>query len=275
MPRIIDAHLHCSELPGDELVRYARFNGLNYTLRELLELMEGNGVERGLLLSPPVEGWSAAPNSRIVDLCSKSNDKLFPILTVEPSKDQVESVIELARKNEGYAKGFKIRLGYVRVYPDDPVFESLYDYAEQKNLPVMFHTGDTADSNGSLMHAHPLALDRLANRRENLKIVACHFGNPWFVDVGELIYKHPNVYTDISGLVAGDGGRYSEKYVESIATKISDSIYFAGGAEKVIFGTDYPVETFEGGLDLVSRLAIDEEDKEKILSRNAARLFFS
>ncbi|HZF21457.1 MAG TPA: amidohydrolase family protein, partial [Dongiaceae bacterium] len=98
-----------------------------------------------------------------------------------------------------------------------------------------------------------------------------HFGNPWFEDVAELIYKHPNVYTDISGLATP--GAYAEKYAEWLARKISEAIYFAASAEKIIFGTDYPVTKHSETLALVSRLDVDEPDKEKILWRNAVRVF--
>jgi predicted TIM-barrel fold metal-dependent hydrolase len=114
-------------------------------------------------------------------------------------------------------------------------------------------------------------LDGLANKKEELTIILCHFGNPWFEDVAELIYKHPNVYADISGLITG--GAYAEKYAEWLAKKISEAIYFAAGAEKVIFGTDYPVTKHSETLALVKRLEVDEGDKEKILWRNAERVF--
>ena len=237
--------------------------------------MRENDVEMGLLLSPPTKSGSPVPNFRIIELCKKSNNVLFPVLTVEPEKQSVSLALEDAKEYVGYVKGFKIRLGYVEVYPYDPVFDRLYDYAENENLPVMFHTGDTATSTGSLKHSHPLTIDPLANSRPDMKIVICHFGNPWISDVGELIYKHPNVFADISGLVAGDGAKYAERYIESLSSNLSNAIYFAGGADKVIFGTDYPVETYSMGLSLVRKLKIDEEDRGKILRENALKVFFS
>lgn len=275
MPGIIDAHLHLSEMQDDYLIRYANFNGLKYTLNELLDLMEEYGIESGLLLSPLLKDGRAVPNSKIIELCKKSRDKLHPVITVDPSSEQVKACIEMAKENQVNVKGFKIRLGYERVFPDDSVFSPLYDYAESGNYPVLFHTGDTATPEGSLIHSHPLTLDALANKRKELKIVVCHFGNPWITDVAELIYKHPNVYADVSGLVAGDGGEYSDKYLDSLVSKISDAIYFAGSADKIIFGTDYPVETFAAGLALVNKLKIKKEDIDKILSENARRLFLS
>ena len=113
--------------------------------------------------------------------------------------------MRLARAQRGVVRGFKIWLGYRRVFARDEVFDPLYDYAEEHRLPVLFHTGDTASSAGSLVHAHPLTLDEVANEREGLKMVVCHMGNPWIADTAELLYKHSNVFADISGLVVGAG----------------------------------------------------------------------
>jgi len=270
---IIDAHAHCSGKRRDDRLRpYAKLNGLRYDLEELLARMERNGVVRALLLSPPMGGGEPLPNAEVVRLCEKSRDKLFPVFTVEPGKAAVEDALRLAEAQRGFVKGFKIWLGYRRVFARDEVFAPLYDYAEEHELPVLFHTGDTASSTGSLVHAQPLTLDELANEREALKIVVCHLGNPWVVDTAELLYKHENVFADISGLVVGGGG-YAKEYMRMLAQRISEAVYYAGGAEKLVFGTDYPVETHENGLSLVSMLKVTQADKEKILWRNASRLY--
>lgn len=268
----IDAHVHLSERKDDALRPYAKKNGLSYTLAELLGEMLKHQVGQGLLLSPPLKGGAPLPNGEVIDFCRRSNGVLFPVVTVEPSKRDAAAAIRLAEENRASVKAFKIRLGYVKASAGDPVFDGLYDYAEAEGLPVLFHTGDTATADGDLTRSHPLNLDGLANRREELTIVACHFGNPWFDDVAELVYKHPNVYADMSGLMAG-GSRYAKKYTEWIARKVSEAIYFADGAEKVIFGTDYPVSRHSDALRLVEMLEVDEEDKEKILWRNAKGVY--
>lgn len=272
MPGIIDAHIHLSGRRDDELRRFARGNGLAYTLEELVVTMREHGIERGLLLSPPLRGGKPLPNEDVLKLCAKSRGKLSPVLTVEPSAKEVAAAIKLAEANRKEVKAFKIRLGYVRTFAQSPVFDRLYDYAEAEGLPVMFHTGDTATSGGSLVHSRPLPFDALANAREELTVVLCHFGNPWFEDVAELIYKHPKVYADISGLTTGRS-RYAVKYLDWLARKISEAVYFAGGAEKVIFGTDYPVTTYSDALGLVRRLEVGKRDKEMVLRRNARRVF--
>lgn len=272
MHSTIDAHLHLSESKDDLLLHYAHGNGLRYTLKEVLSLMRRNSIRRGILLSPPLRGGVPLPNEDILDMSERSEGVLCPGLTVEPSRKAVSEAIRLARNNREAVKAFKVRLGYHSVAADAPVFGALYDFATQEGLPVLFHTGDTALSQGDLAKAHPLTVDRVANMREGLKIVLCHFGNPWFDDVAELIYKHPNVYADISGLTTG-GGAYAPRFAKWLARRISEAVYFAGGAEKVIFGTDYPVTTPSDALGLVSLLKVSDADKESILWRTAEGVF--
>jgi len=269
---IIDAHIHLSERKDDALIPYARKNGLRYNLSELLDLMEGNSISHGYLLSPPLDDGSPLPNEDVLRLCAKSGDVLAPIFTVEPEPQKVEAALVLARKNRGTVAGFKIRLGYVQVYASDPLFTPLYDFAEEQSLPVLYHTGDTARSNGSLVASHPLTLDAVANGRPELKMVACHFGNPWIHDVGELIYKHANVYADVSGLVVG-GSKYSDRYVDWLTKSIGQAIHYSDGGNKVLFGTDYPVMTYMAGLKLVEGLDVDSTDRSKIFSGNHRRVF--
>lgn len=272
MESIIDAHVHLSERNGDQLIRYARLNGLNYTMGEYLSMMKELHITAGLLLSPPQDDWQPLPNEDIIDLCRSSGWRLLPILTVEPSLGAISKALELASAPGNRVHGFKVRLGYQPVYANDGVYDPLYDYAEPRKLPVLFHTGDTAMPGGSLEHSHPLTLDRLANRRPDLRIIACHFGNPWIEDVAELIYKHENVYADISGLFAG-GGKYGQAYLESMGRRLSEAVYYAGDARRIVFGSDYPVSTPAHILTLVRHLQITQEDQDSILWGNAKRLF--
>jgi len=272
MTPIIDAHVHLSERGDDQLIRYAKLNHLSYTLNEYLEIMRRMDISSGLLISPPLDGGQPLNNEAVIELCRLSEWRLLPILTTEPSTEAVSKALEIASETANRVKGFKVRLGYVHVFADDPVYDSLYEYADDKKLPVLFHTGDTATKGGSLVHSHPLTLDRLANRRPDLKIIACHFGNPWIEDVAELTYKHENVYADVSGMVAG-GGKYGAAYLGAVARKVSEAVYYVGSAKKILFGSDYPVSTPGDILELVTRLHISQEDCEDILQKNARRIF--
>ena len=270
--RAIDAHLHLSEREDDLLNRYAESNGLGYTLKDLLGEMKAHSVEKGLLLSPPMKSGGPRPNEDVLALCGRSGGVLSPILTVEPTRKDVEAALRLADEERSAVKGFKVRLGYVAADADSPLFGPLYDYAQAEGLPVLFHTGDTATSDGDLSRARPMVLDRLANAREELTVVLCHFGNPWIEEAAEVVYKHPRAYADISGLTTG-GGAYAEKYAALLARKLSEAVYFLGGGEKILFGTDYPVTGYEDALGVVELMDLDEADRERVLWRNAKELF--
>jgi uncharacterized protein len=272
LAEIVDAHIHLSERQDDALIPFARNNELAYSLDELLLTMQEHKIGKGLLLSPPLKESFLFPNEDIIRLCRKSEGKLSPVITVDPDPQKVKDALKLTGEERKEVKGFKIRLGYVNAPAESAIFGPLYDFAESEKLPVLFHTGDTAFSTGDLANAHPLTLDKLANKRQELTMILCHFGNPWFDDVAELIYKHPNVYTDTSGLITG-GRVYAEKYARWLSRKISEAVYYAGGAEKIIFGTDYPVTKHSDALNLIKRLEVDDPDKEKILWRNATRVF--
>jgi predicted TIM-barrel fold metal-dependent hydrolase len=269
---IFDCHMHLSEYPDDRLRRYAKLNGLSYTLEELLASMDDHDVRGGLLLSPLLEDGSAVPNTHILDLCRRSGGRLVPVLTVEPNVDWVRQCVRLFSDNRGLVRAFKVRLGYRRVKPVDPVFSEVYDVAEQHGLPVLFHTGDTATERGSLEYAHPLLLDELAVSRPRLKIVVCHFGNPWIMDAAEVAYKNPNVYVDVSGLFTG-GGAYRHKYLEWLSARVSDAIYYMGGAHRVLFGSDYPVESLGDAVRFTRSLKVDPVDLERILWSNPKEVF--
>ncbi len=269
--KTIDVHTHLSEHPQDLLIRFAHMNGLRYNLEELTEIMRQLGIHQGLLMSPPLSDGSPLPNRDVIKLCERSGGLLKPVVTVEPTTKHVNAAIKAAEEKVGQVKAFKVRLGYIEAFADDPVFNRLYDFAESHRIPILFHTGDTATRTGDLSRAHPLTLDKVANKRDNLLIVLCHFGNPWFEDAAELIYKHPTVYADMSGLTTG--GEYAEQYENWVAKRISEAIYYAGGANKILFGSDYPVTRPSDALSLVKKLQVEEHDKEKILWGNAEKLF--
>ena len=272
MQGIVDAHIHMSRRKNDLLRKYAETNRLEYTPDGLLQVMEANGITRGLLLSSVSRSGTPFPCEDAVEISRLSGGRLLPVLTVAPSSKGASEAVQLAKRIDAGVRGFKVMLGYGGARASDKVFDPVFEYAESAGLPVLFHTGDTADARGNLADSHPIRLDEVANRRRDMTIVACHFGNPWIDDVAELIYKHPNVYADVSGMTVG-GSKYGERYLERLADRLSGAIYYAGGADKVMFGSDYPVTHPATAITLVKSLAIDEKDKRRILSENAKKVF--
>src|SRR5436309_14365069 len=72
LQEIVEAHVHLSERRDDALIRFARMNGLRYTLDELLGTMRSYKNVGGLLLSPRLQKGVPVPNEEIIKLCKES-----------------------------------------------------------------------------------------------------------------------------------------------------------------------------------------------------------
>jgi hypothetical protein len=113
-------------------------------------------------------------------------------------------------------------------------------------------------------------VDDVAVDNPTLKLVICHVGNPWIRDCMEVVYKNKNVFADISGLVLGDFKSHFKKFM---VQQLKEMILYAGEPEYLLYGTDWPICRMRTYLSFVNGLGLPPEGKEKILWRNAARLF--
>jgi predicted TIM-barrel fold metal-dependent hydrolase len=171
---------------------------------------------------------------------------------------------------EGRVKGLKLYPGYEPFYPHDKRLKVVYDLAEEFDVPVMVHSGDTYSPKGKLKYAHPLEIDEVAVDHPKVKFVICHLGNPWLTDAMEVVYKNANVYADISGLMLGE---FSQAFEDYMNDEIEDVITYAGEPEKFLFGTDWPICSMKSYVDFVGRLEISARDRHLMLYENSRRIF--
>jgi len=170
----------------------------------------------------------------------------------------------------GLVKGLKLYPGYEPFYPHDPRLKVVYDLAEEFDVPVMIHTGDTYSSQGRLKYAHPLEVDEVAVDHPNVRLVICHLGNPWLVDCMEVVYKNKNVYADFSGLILGEFTEAFEDYMEE---QIAEVILYAGDPARFLYGSDWPICDMKSYVDFVRQLKLAPAHRHAIMYENARRLF--
>ena len=170
----------------------------------------------------------------------------------------------------GLVKGLKLYPGYEPFYPHDPRLKVVYDLAEEFDVPVMIHTGDTYSPQGRLKYAHPLEVDEVAVDHPNVRLVICHLGNPWLVDCMEVVYKNKNVYADFSGLILGEFTEVFEDYMEE---QIAEVILYAGDPARFLYGSDWPICDMKSYVDFVSQLKLAPAHRHAIMYENARRLF--
>jgi predicted TIM-barrel fold metal-dependent hydrolase len=167
-------------------------------------------------------------------------------------------------------KGLKLYPGYEPFYPHDPRLRVVYDLAEEFDVPVMIHSGDTYTARGKVKYAKPIEVDEVAVDHPNVKFVICHLGNPWLVDCMEVVYKNANVWADFSGLMLGEFTEAFEDYMEE---QIADVLRYAGDANYLLYGSDWPICSMKSYVEFVQQLKLSEADRHLILYENSRRLF--
>ena len=95
-------------------------------------------------------------------------------------------------------RGIKLGPNYQDFDPLGSPASAVYEQAQAKGLPILFHGGASPIRSAPLRYAHPLVFDEIAIRFPDLRMVIAHLGHPWQADTLVVIRKHPNVFADLS-----------------------------------------------------------------------------
>lgn len=146
----------------------------------------------------------------------------------------------------------------IQGYPvDHPGFHKLYDLCERENLPVLIHTGD-----GRYDFSNPNRFLPVVQSHPGVTFIGAHFAG-WGIweKAWETMRGQPNLYVDCSSAVC------------YLSPEVSRKIIRAYGADRVLFGTDYPLHPVEREVELLLGLGLSEEENRQILSENAKKVF--
>ena len=156
-------------------------------------------------------------------------------------------------------------------HPMPPFIEPFYRLAEECNIPVIFHTGDTESSNSKLKCAHPSGIDEIAIEYPQVKFLIAHLGNPFLMDAAEVIAKNKNVYADLSGFVAGaDDFDYSTRYQ---LPRLKEAVERIGDTSRLLYGSDWPLTPMKEYINFIRTLFPHQDDQEKVFFKNALEFF--
>lgn len=261
---IIDCHTHVN-LYEDETV-----DALPTCLERLQTTMRRNRVDVAMVLTS-YKVVPGRPSARAVAEATRHLPNIHVVAGISWRTFGDEDVAELRSLLEaGAIKGLKLYPGYEPFYPADPKLAPAYHLAEEFDVPVMIHTGDTYAPTGKVKYSHPLHVDEVAVDFPRVKFLICHLGNPWFRDCMEVVYKNENVFTDISGLTLGE---FTDRFEAYMRQQLKEMILWGVNPNKVLYGTDWPLATMESYLQFMEELRLPARDKNLMLYENAAALF--
>ena len=240
------------------------------SIEDLLTGMDEAGVERSVVLgqdthataSPAFKNYTLK-NDYLAEIAGKSKGRLIPFAGVDPNAG-VAALGELKRATLKLGtRGLKIHSSANSIYPNDPKMFPIYEFCQEKGLPVLFHTGTTGLGDCDIKYSKPEYLDEVCQKYPDLRVVMAHFGWPWPEVAIAVALRNPNVFIDVSG--------WRPRYIPASILPYLNGIL----KDRFLFGTDYPMLRHREWMDDFNsnlRPKLKPGVAERLLFRNANRL---
>ena len=258
---IVDAHCHCypPQIAAKAAVNIGKFYGTpsecGGTAEEILKIDAACGIDLAVIESAAtVPHQVRSINEFIAENVSAHPDRFLGFGTLHPASEDPEG--DVRHLLSLGLSGVKIHNDFLRVPLDAPEMDRLYDLCADVGLPVLLHAGDKRFD-----FTNPEHLARVLAAHPTLRVLGAHLGgySVW-EDAARILPRFPNLIVDCSSSLRYLG---AEKSLEMIR------LY---GADRVLFGTDFPYHDPSVELDMFFSLDLTDEERGKILSGNVASL---
>lgn len=259
--KIIDFHTHVypEKIAEKATQNVINFYGLTEGLGGLVgtsEVLINRGKEAGIENFVILPVALKAETVRHVNEAALNELKIHPEFygfgTIHIDMENMLGEIEFI-KNSGL-KGVKIHPDTQKFNIDDERLFPMYEEISGK-LPIMVHCGDPRYD-----FSHPRRLRRVLDNFPNLTAIGAHLGGWMLFDEALELLKPKNCFVDIcSSQMFMENGKM-EYYINSY------------GAERVLFGSDFPIWDPLKEAEAFFKLNISYGDKEKIAYKNALNL---
>ena len=258
---IIDIHAHI--YPDRIAAKAAKSIGDFYhwpmamdgTAATLLEAGAKAGIDRFVVHSAAVTWERVQPiNDFLAGQADAHPEHFIGFGTMHPDYQQVEQ--ELDRLMKLGLCGIKLHPDVQHFCVDAPASIRMLEAAEERGLPVLFHTGDQR-----YPFSQPERMARALDHVPNLRAICAHLGGWSMWSEGwKLLAGRANVYVDCSSSLF------------AITPEEAVHIIHRYGASQVLFGTDYHMWEPGEEMERFRRLPLTEQEQELILHENAERL---
>ena len=221
------------------------------TVSTLLERGSKAGISRYLILPVAVKPEHVHTINSFTRDQVQSESSFVGFGTVHAAMDKI--LEEVHWIEELGLKGIKIHPDCQRFDIDDPRLFPMYE-SIQGRLPMMMHLGDE-----NFDHSHPARLRKVLDKFPKLEVCAAHFGGHTMYDTAMEYLSDTNCILDISSTLMFLDKKTAESYVNHY------------GAERLAFGTDYPVWDPVREMELFLSLDLTEGQKEQIAWKTASQ----
>lgn len=239
---------------------------------ELVSALDDNGIGRaGLIASIVANGVGGELDpihaDEIQPLIEAAPDRLFGWVGINPLTT-MESVryIDYAVRELGF-KAVHVYPHWFGVPINDRLYYPIYAKCAELGVPIGLQVGTQSPRSGAKLCAQPVLLDDVAFDFPELKILGLHLGHPFVTEMLMLCKNHENVYVVADAHPPQFWGGEVLDYINQTYWSNKD------GAQKVIWGTDYPVQSFAESLRQLRELDLPNETFDLVAGGNAAKVF--
>ena len=266
MYRIFDAHCHIypesialKAVEGiDQFYDHLPFHPYDGTTKTLCRIGRGAGISRFLVHSVATVPHQVSSINRFIASEVALSDGAFTGLgTLHPDAEHPErDFSELAALG---LKGVKLHPDFQRFEADSDAAMRIYELCAEAGLPVLVHTGDHRFD-----YSNPNRIANILRTFPKLKFVGAHFGG-WSVwdEAVRLLSGFDNITVDTSSTFYALGRNKSRELIR------------IWGADRVMFGTDYPMWNPQPEIDCLIEMGLAENEYRRIFWDNAAEIFGS
>lgn len=128
---------------------------------------------------------------------------------------------------------------------------------------VFLHAGGSRTKRTTDIEASPHRIARVMDLFPQLRIVAAHFGGSNMLEESKKYLVGRNLYLETAAPPSLESRIPKDTVVEMIK---------AHGANKIVFGTDFPLSHRRKEAEYIQKLPLSPEEKERILWKNAVEL---
>jgi uncharacterized protein len=257
---IIDAHTHPMLDSESQIV------AVPHPPEAYRALVDGSRVSHAAAITIAQSGdmdRTRARNDALIKLAEDSGRFFFPVCSVHPT-DGLAALREIDRVVAAGAAWLKLHPNTQRFDVADPAVAMVVRKAAEHGLPVLFDAYSPWDAN------QPGKFVNLALAVPESRLILAHAHGPGFPQLlfYDILARYPgwgrNVWIDISVTGTMLAGSPFAEQLAWVLRKVD--------IDRVIFGSDYPVDDPLAAVRAVAKLGFTDDEQAAILHDNAAAL---
>lgn len=284
---VIDIHAHTSKSPMRGL------HTVSANIPTIEQLARNHNIDQVVIMATYFPLKKTGLHNRELLSRIQGKDQFLAFLSLDLTHD-IDAGLDEIRKlsNHKQVVGIKLYPGYQNFDPSGPKACRVYGLAEELGLPVALHCGSLhhccsleKDDSGLFkcglsscplnkmeLLSQPYSFEGGVKKFPKVSFLVSHLGNPYFDQLRDLMQHYPNVSTDISGQFKSGSEEDTSDYREKLISELRKFLQLPNGTKRLLFGTDFPIQSYSDSLDLMRRLKLSPDDYKRVMGQNAKQL---